>query len=118
MNGPVVRAAGGAAVEDAVGDSERDSEMAPTKTVHQLTPRRVRWHDHDGQVVIHGPKAPAIALNPTAAMLWRRLVEGADRNALVASLMNEFDIDTLTATSDVDAFLAGLAAHGLLAEAV
>jgi hypothetical protein len=51
-------------------------------------------------------------------MLWRRLVEGADRNALVASMMNEFEIDTMTATGDVDAFLAGLAEHGLLAEAV
>jgi len=93
--------------------------MAPTSTeLHQLTPRRVRWHDHDGQVVIHDPGASTIALNPTAAMLWRRLVEGADRNALVASLMNEFGIDTLTAKGDVDTFLAGLAAHGLLAEAV
>ena len=93
--------------------------MAPTSTEpHRMTPRRVRWHDHDGQVVIHDPGTSTIALNPTAAMLWRRLVEGADRNALVASMMNEFEIDTLTATGGVDAFLEGLAAHGLLAEAV
>ncbi|NND02652.1 MAG: HPr-rel-A system PqqD family peptide chaperone [Acidimicrobiia bacterium] len=93
--------------------------MAPTKIeLDRLAPRRVQWHDHDGQVVIHDPSASTIALNPTAAMLWRRLVEGADRNALVASLMSEFDIDTLVATRDVDAFLAGLAEHGLLSEAV
>ena len=93
--------------------------MAPASTeLHRLAPRRVQWHDHDGQVVIHDPSASTIALNPTAAMLWRRLVEGADRNALVASMMNEFEIDTMTATGDVDAFLVGLAEHGLLAEAV
>lgn len=76
------------------------------------------WHEHDGQVVIHESRSHSIALNPTAAMLWRRLVEGADRNGLIASLVNEFDIDTLTASQDVDAFLEGLDAHGLLAEAV
>lgn len=93
--------------------------MAPT-TIRsgRFRTRRVQWHDHDGQVVIHDPGSQTIALNPTAAMLWRRLVEGADRNGLVSSLMAEFDIDTLTATADVDAFLEGLAARGLLAEAV
>ena len=92
--------------------------MAPTTAQpRRLSPRLVRWHDHDGQVVIHEPGASTIALNPTAAMLWRRLVEGADRSSLIASLVNHFDIDTSTAASDVDAFLAGLEAHGLLAEA-
>lgn len=93
--------------------------MAPaTIGTDQFRTRRVLWHDHDGQVIIHDPETQAIALNPTAAMLWRRLVEGADRNGLVSSLMAKFDVDTLTAKSDVDAFLDGLAAHGLLAEAV
>ena len=93
--------------------------MAPTTAQpRRLNPRRVLWHDVDGQVVIQDPGASAIALNPTAAMLWRRMLQGADRNALVASLVNSFDIDTLTASNDVDAFLAGLEAHGLLAEAV
>ena len=93
--------------------------MAPTKIgTGRYTTRRVPWHDHDGQVVIHDPSSHAIALNPTGAMLWRRLVEGADRNALVGWLMSEFAIDMATAVQDVDAFLDGLAAHGLLAEAV
>ena len=92
--------------------------MAPTTAEpRRLSPRLVPWHDHDGQVVINDPGASMIALNPTAAMLWRRLVEG-DRNVLIASLVNHFDIDTATAARDVDAFLAGLEAHGLLAEAV
>lgn len=93
--------------------------MAPTTAEpRRLSPRLVPWHDHDGQVVIHDPGASSFALNPTAAMLWRRLVEGADRSALIASLVNQFGIDTATARSDVDSFLAGLEAHGLLAEAV
>lgn len=93
--------------------------MAPTTTkTGRFRTRRVQWHDHDGQVVIQDPTSQTIALNPTAAMLWRRLVEGADRSGLVSSLISEFQIDTMTATQDVDAFLEGLEQHGLLAEAV
>jgi hypothetical protein len=51
-------------------------------------------------------------------MLWRRLVEGADRYKLVEGLVAEFGIDEFTATRDVDAFLEGLERHGLVAEAV
>jgi len=93
--------------------------MAPAKTkAGRLRTRHVEWHDHDGQVVILDSRSRTIALNPTAAKLWRRLVEGADRHALITALITEFEIDTLTAVRDVEAFLDGLASHGLLAEAV
>lgn len=93
--------------------------MAPTKSrVRHLRTRRVEWHDHDGQAVILESDSSTIALNPTAAMLWRRLVEGVDRRGLVLALVAEFGIDELTAIRDVEAFLEGLAQRGLVAEAV
>ena len=93
--------------------------MAPTKSrTNRLRTRRVQWHDHDGQVVILEPSTGPLALNPSAAMLWRRLVEGADHSKLVEGLMDEFGIDEFTATRDVDTFLEGLERHGLVAEAV
>lgn len=93
--------------------------MTPTEMrMRHLRTRRVEWHDHDGQAVILESKSSSIALNPTAAMLWRRLVEGVDRRGLVGALIAEFGIDELTAIRDVDNFLEGLARRGLVAEAV
>ena len=80
--------------------------------------RRVQWHDHDGQVVILDSSARTLALNPTAAMLCRHLVEGADREQLVSDLTAEFGIEETIAIHDVDGFLDGLRIRGLLAEAV
>lgn len=93
--------------------------MAPIKSISRhLRLRRVQWHDHDGQVVILDSSARTIALNPSAAMLWRHLVEGADRAQLVKDLTAEFGIEEMIATHDVDSFLDGLKDRGLLAEAV
>jgi hypothetical protein len=93
--------------------------MAPIKSINQpMRLRRVQWHDHDGQVVIFDSTARTIALNPTAALLWRHLVDGADREQLVQDLMAEFGIEEMIAVHDVDGFLDGLKSRGLLAEAV
>lgn len=93
--------------------------MAPMESKsRQLRARRVPWHDHDGVVVIRGSESQTLALNPTAAILWRSLVTGADRARLVATLMADFGIDELAAARDVDGFLERLASRGLLAEAV
>ena len=93
--------------------------MAPIEQIgRQLRARRVPWHDHDGVVVIRAPESQTFALNPTAAILWRSLVTGADRARLVTALIAEFGIDELAAARDVDGFLERLASRGLLAEAV
>ena len=80
--------------------------------------RRVQWHDHDGQVVIVDSPAASVALNATAAMLWRNLAEGADREQLVNHLASEFGIEEMVAAHDVDGFLEGLESRGFLAQAV
>ncbi len=86
-------------------------------TRSHLRLRRVQWHDHDGQVVILDSSSRTIALNPTAARLWRNLVEGADRAQLVRDLVSEFNLEEMVASHDVDGFLDGLRSRGLLAEA-
>ncbi len=93
--------------------------MAPTKMRprHVVRPR-VQWHEHDGQVVILDSGMRRLALNPTAALLWRLLVAGADRRRLVDELVEDFGIDEFTANRDVAGFLSGLHSRGLLAEAV
>jgi len=93
--------------------------MAPRQpNTGSLRTRRVRWHDHDGQVVILGPRAQPVALNPAAGLLWRRLSEGCNRRALVTTLLTAYDVDEPTAELDVDRFLDRLASKGLLAGAL
>ena len=97
----------------------RDSTTALIKsTGRDLGLRRVQWHDDDGQVVILDSATSPIALNPSAAMRWRHLSDGADRAQLVSGLAAEFGIEEMIAAHDVDGFLDGLESRGLLAEAV
>ena len=42
-----------------------------------------------------------MTLNETAAFIWNILVDGSDEDGLVTALLNEYDIDELTARNDV-----------------
>ena len=42
-----------------------------------------------------------MTLNETAAFIWKILVDGADEDALVSALLDEYDIDEATARNDV-----------------
>jgi hypothetical protein len=58
--------------------------------------------------------APMFALTPTAAALWERLASWQDREALVAHLLEEFDVTREQAGADVGDFLDQLAAISAL----
>jgi hypothetical protein len=53
-------------------------------------------------------------VNRTGAVLWPLLAEGTDRDALVAAVVGEFDVDAETAGRDVDAFVGALREQDLL----
>ena len=53
-------------------------------------------------------------MNRTGAVLWPLLAAGTDRDALVAAVLGEFDIDVATAERDVDAFVGTLREQDLL----
>jgi hypothetical protein len=55
-----------------------------------------------------------ITLNDTGAFLWEHLVKEIDREALVAALLGEYDVDEVTARNAVDRFLEKLTANGFL----
>lgn len=55
-----------------------------------------------------------IRLNESGALLWKKLDEGADREMLVAALEEAYNVSTVQAEADVDAFLAPLLAAGFL----
>ena len=55
-----------------------------------------------------------IKLSESGATLWKLLEDGADREALIAKLLEEYDVDEATAARDVDKFIAKLSEGGLL----
>lgn len=46
-----------------------------------------------------------INLNETGAFLWKILENGAERQDLIAKLLEEYDVDEKTASKDVDIFI-------------
>lgn len=57
-----------------------------------------------------------ITLNETGGLLWEKLAEGADKDALVKFILDTYEIDEATAKADVEKFIAKVDAEGLLAE--
>ena len=49
-----------------------------------------------------------IHLNGCGGLLWDALTKGADRDELVAAVLDVYNIDRATAEADVDSFVASL----------
>ncbi len=49
-----------------------------------------------------------ITLNETGRFLWEKLATGAEKEDLVASILEEYDVDKATAENSVDKFVARL----------
>lgn len=58
-----------------------------------------------------------IVLSESGALLCERLKDGAERDELVAALLDEYDVTADEAARDTDEFLAMLREHGMLTEA-
>ncbi len=56
-----------------------------------------------------------ITLNDTGKFLWEHLQEETDTDGLVEALLSEYDVDRETAQKSVEAFVAKLKSHELLA---
>ena len=55
-----------------------------------------------------------ISLNDTGAFLWRKMEQENTEESLVSALLEEYDVDELTAKNNVNAFIATLRANGFL----
>lgn len=49
-----------------------------------------------------------ITLNDTGVFMWNFLKDGATKEQLVDAIVNEYEIDTQTASEDIDGFLEKL----------
>lgn len=68
-------------------------------------------------VLLHMDTKNYFRLNATAAVLWKGMERGLDREALLDDLLAHFDVDRATAAAELDRLLAELSARGLLVAA-
>ena len=57
-----------------------------------------------------------ITLNETGGLLWQKLSEGADKEDLVKTILDKYEIDESIASADVDRFIEKVTSEGLLSE--
>lgn len=77
--------------------------------------RDLSWEQLDDEVVVLDLAGSTyLRLNGPAAVLWHVLLAGADEARLVETLLEEYDIDQVTAKRDVDTFLTKLRRANLL----
>jgi hypothetical protein len=77
----------------------------------------VKWRQVDDEAVILDERTSMyLSANGSGTLLWRALMDGTTRKELIRQLMETYGIDAETASADVESFLAGLAANGLLAD--
>jgi hypothetical protein len=75
----------------------------------------VTWQELDDEVVaLDLTSSEYLRLNGSGAVLWRRLVEGAEVDELEALLVETYGIDAATASADAAAFVQRLEERGLL----
>ncbi len=72
----------------------------------------------DEEIILDSDREQYLATNPTGALLWEALAEGADKAHLVGILLEHYDdLDPERAADDVDAFLEQLRELDLVEEA-
>ena len=75
----------------------------------------VHWQEIDGELVaLEARSSQYLAANGPGTVLWRALATGSTRSALAAKLVEQYGIELDRALADTDAFIAQLAAQGLL----
>jgi hypothetical protein len=81
----------------------------------QIREGAVEWRDVEGEVVALDLRSRTyLAVNRTGAAIWPALVSGADREELLALLLEAFSVSRDEAAADLDVFLAELAEQDLL----
>ena len=55
-----------------------------------------------------------IRLNPTGAFLWKLLESDTDESAMLAAMLDKYDIDEDTAKRDIAAFVSSVKGAGLI----
>jgi hypothetical protein len=68
----------------------------------------------DGAVLVHLSGNQIYELNETAAHVWTQLANGAAEDAIVASVVDAFDVDATTASREVGELIRRFIEQGLV----
>lgn len=75
----------------------------------------ISWREVGGEIVVLDPGTSMyFAINVTGAAIWSDLTVGADRSALIATILERFEVSPERAAAGIDAFLETLTQKGLL----
>ena len=75
----------------------------------------LEWREVEGEIVALDLRTSRyLSVNQTGAVLWHSLAAGATQEQLASKLVDEFGIDTATASADLDSFLESLTEQDLL----
>lgn len=65
-------------------------------------------------VLLHLAKGVYFSLNEAGTLVWNRILEGDDRDGIIAQVLNSYHVTTQDAASDVDGLLVELQRQGLV----
>jgi hypothetical protein len=81
----------------------------------RLREEGLSWREIDGELVaVDLATSQYLGANPAGLALWRSLAAGAEREKLVAQLVDTYGIDPARAGADVDRFIGEVEAAALL----
>jgi hypothetical protein len=84
-------------------------------TVMHLRADGLFWRATGGEIVaLDADASRYFSANPSAALLWERLSDGASLDDLVSAVCERYDVPRAVAETDVTAFLEQLSERGLL----
>lgn len=82
----------------------------------RLRTEDLSWRDVDDEIIVLDLQGSEyFAVNGSGAVLWRLLAVGTDEEALRGALVEQFEIDSELARTDVTTFLEELRSLGLVA---
>jgi hypothetical protein len=78
------------------------------------SPEVLAAHLEGEAVLLHMESKDYFRLNDTAAWVWKGLERGLDREALIASLLERYDVTPEQAEAELDGLLGELRRRGLI----
>ena len=84
------------------------------ETRYNVSDEVLTAHLEGEAVLLHMDTKNYFRLNATAAVLWKGMERGMDRDALLDELLAQFDVDRPTAAAELDRLVADLSERGLL----
>ena len=97
-------------------ESDAMSEQREDEVVYRLRTEDLSWRLLNGEMIgLDLQRSEYLATNPSGALLWEALAEGATSAGLASLLVERYAIEPDQARDDVERFLVDARERGLIA---